>query len=1665
MLGAASRTRASEERLRQAMDGPRLLREALGLPTVRRASRGAGIGLAVAITVATVVAVGAEELDRGGALFGDAEPVPGPVAMGPMALRQRWANVEIGRLDAVRGRVREGALAGLRLNMWPDAEFDAVFERMARTGDGYVLSGRLAAVRNGAATLVVNGDVVVGTVWTPRGVYDIRTVGDRQVVREVDVRTLPPLAEPAVRAYPRNATKAGAERAFNVEDGAADDGSVVDILVLWTAAAAKRAGGRANINALINLSVALANDAYARSGVMFRLSLVGTEQTDFPDANLTFSRAVSMYDDDQLAAYWNDLGAVRDRVGADIVTIAMEMFFGGFANLMHELSREFEALAYNFVHVDHLGRTTLAHEVGHNMGLQHDRAVDPQGGIFPYSHGYVNQRALGAQARAGSCWATIMAYLHQCRRHEHRLGVHVPYFSNPALRYPAEHGDPLGVAADSEFADGRGPADAVRSLNKARHVVANFRPSLGDRGGATDYGDTANDARAVSIPSTTRGFLEAEDVDFFRIDVPRSGLLRVETTGDLDTRGTLTSPEGPATLAALSDDNSGEDANFLIEEHVKAGTYLVEVQSADGTQGPYRLRTSLDWLDDDDDHGDSPATATRVSLPSSTEGLLGSQDVDYFRLDLAEAATLRVETGGAADTYGKLLWLDGQAVLEDDDTGEGLNFRIETALPAGAYLVEVRGFLTPKADGWSNPATGFYTLDVWAGPEGRNDDHGDLWATATPLSLPSTTASEIETPLDVDYFRIELPALGDLRVWTTGDTDTRGRLFAGADETGFASDWAHASNDDGGAGGNFLFEELLGARVYFLEVRGYRGATTGVYTLHVAFTRRSDDHGDTRTDATSIALPSSTHGTSHAAYDADYFRLELPEPGTLEVQITGGIFLYDWFALWRGERLVGSWATDDPMRAEKLPAGEYFIGITGEEKDLGILPEEAYTLDVSFTPGTLDDHGDWRVAATAIEVPSTTAAALEQEGDTDFFVFEMPEAGTLRVSTTGATDTKGVLFSKPAENRTVWRGRDDNNGEDGNFAIETALPAGRYYLRVEGADDETTGGYTLQVSRPPNVAPPPPPPITDDHGDAISTATVVSADSTTAGELDDPWGDVDVFQIRVPQDGVLRVETTGETDTRGRLITDDGVLLAVDNDDGAGLNFRIDRWVPAGTYFVRVRGDRATGAYALRVTFRSTTGLAHEHAVPLFLSALAASSTPAASSRQSLLRIINHSSTAGTVSIRAIDDSGETRGPVELAVEAGHAVHLDSNDLEMGNRALGVWPGVGPGVGDWRLRLGTNLDIEPLAYVSTADGFLTSVHELVPERGLRHDVPLFNPAGNRRSVSLLRLINAGVRDAEVVIAGVDDRGAPAPEGAVALTVPGGRAHTISARQLEEGDPLLRGRLGDGVGKWRLAISANRAIAAMSLVESADGKLANVSTRAATRTSVPLLLAQRRWPAQGFVRLVNAADAPGRVIVNAVDDASRRFGPLALALGAAGAAHFNSADLEQGNTGKGVAGVGSGQGDWRLRLETDLHIEPLAYARSGDGLLATMHDVVPSIDATHNVPLFNPASERDPASELRIVNPGEEDAAITIAGTDDFGDAAPGGTVALTLAAGEARSVTAQALEQGDHGLVGRLGDGQGRWRLAVAADQPIEVLNLLRQTDGQVANLSTSPSR
>ncbi|MCY4599632.1 MAG: hypothetical protein OXF27_06905 [Acidobacteria bacterium] len=127
----------------------------------------------------------------------------------PLTLRRRLVEIDIAQLTPTEDAVARRDAAGieitpsgvLTLNLFDDAVFTALVERTAPTfSGGQALSGRLAGIEMGTLTLVVNGDVVAGTVRTPEATYRIRPAGNGlHAVSQVDLSQLPPLGEPILR--------------------------------------------------------------------------------------------------------------------------------------------------------------------------------------------------------------------------------------------------------------------------------------------------------------------------------------------------------------------------------------------------------------------------------------------------------------------------------------------------------------------------------------------------------------------------------------------------------------------------------------------------------------------------------------------------------------------------------------------------------------------------------------------------------------------------------------------------------------------------------------------------------------------------------------------------------------------------------------------------------------------------------------------------------------------------------------------------------------------------------------------------------------------------------------------------------------------------------------------------------------------------------------------------------------------------------------------------------------------------------------------------------------------------------------------------------------------------------------------------------------------------
>ena len=251
--------------------------------------------------------------------------------------------------------------------------------------------------------------------------------------------------------------------------------SVIDVAVFYTPAVRDAEGGTQAIEDEIDLMVAGTNTAYTSSGVNQRINLVAVEEVDYTESGGSFFQDGASVDLGRLTSqhdsYMPEVHTIRDRVGADIVMLIRRLTDGaaGLAELMTTVSTAFASSAFG---VSTASTRTFAHELGHIMGLHHDRYVVHvacDGGncngdeAFPYAYGYHHCDETSFTDR----WRTIMAYPNQCTTWR------TPHlFSNPEQTY---RGDPLGIAGLAPSTALDGPSDAVRALNRTRGYVAKFR--------------------------------------------------------------------------------------------------------------------------------------------------------------------------------------------------------------------------------------------------------------------------------------------------------------------------------------------------------------------------------------------------------------------------------------------------------------------------------------------------------------------------------------------------------------------------------------------------------------------------------------------------------------------------------------------------------------------------------------------------------------------------------------------------------------------------------------------------------------------------------------------------------------------------------------------------------------------------------------------------------------------------------------------------------------------------------------------------------------------------------------------------------------------------------------------------------------------------------------
>ena len=246
-----------------------------------------------------------------------------------------------------------------------------------------------------------------------------------------------------------------------------DRGVTIDVVVAYTTAARDAAGGTAAIEAEIDLMIAETNEAFAAGGVQQRVALTGRSEVQYAE---TFSDRDLYQLADPEDGELDEVHDLLDRTGADLVHLIVDGPYDvcGIAFLpMLGWPGPFA------ITLRDCGGIVFAHELGHNLGLRHDRfqVQVNQGGVSSHpGYGYVNQRMFESGAPPSTRWTTIMAYEFHCGLADARCAP-LLRFSNPHQRHA---GDPLGVA----FGAGSGvtgASDPAAVLNATGPAAAAWR--------------------------------------------------------------------------------------------------------------------------------------------------------------------------------------------------------------------------------------------------------------------------------------------------------------------------------------------------------------------------------------------------------------------------------------------------------------------------------------------------------------------------------------------------------------------------------------------------------------------------------------------------------------------------------------------------------------------------------------------------------------------------------------------------------------------------------------------------------------------------------------------------------------------------------------------------------------------------------------------------------------------------------------------------------------------------------------------------------------------------------------------------------------------------------------------------------------------------------------
>ena len=521
------------------------------------------------------------------------------------------------------------------------------------------------------------------------------------------------------------------------------------------------------------------------------------------------------------------------------------------------------------------------------------------------------------------------------------------------------------------------------------------------------------------------------------------------------------------------------------------GRHLVFMSERDGNREIYVMELRQEGRGGTPlDHGDSLETAITLAVGASIEGELSAGDSDYFRVTVSSPGTLTASTTGSTDTYGSIEDSSGNVLNDNDDGGEGSNFRVSASVEPGTYYIRVRGY--------DDSSTGAYTLTIQM-------EGGGGWVAGAIRRLTNHSADDFYPSWSPDGRHIVFHSErdGNEEIYVMGSDGSNLRRLTNHR----ADDWYPSWSPDGRHIA-FASDRDGNGQIY---VMGSDGSNLRRLTNH----RADDFYPSWSPDGRHIVFMSNRNGngqiyvmgsdggnlrrlTNHSAWDLfpswspDGRRIAFMSNrnGNREIYVMGsdGSNLRrltnhradDFYPSWSpdgrhlafasnrdGNRDIYVMGSDGSnlRRLTNHPRWDFSPSWSLDGRHIVFASNrdgnwEIYVMELrqDGSGGTPLDHGDSPAMAIALAVGASIEGELSA-GDSDYFRVTVSSPGTLTASTTGSTDTYGSIEDSSGN---VLNDNDDG-GEGRNFRVSASVEPGTYYIRVRGYDDSSTGAYTLTL--------------------------------------------------------------------------------------------------------------------------------------------------------------------------------------------------------------------------------------------------------------------------------------------------------------------------------------------------------------------------------------------------------------------------------------------------------------------------------------------------------------------------------------------------------------------------------------------------------------------------